>query len=176
MHFFPYILGVLRRFHSEMKYQILFEISPLTLKDDSSAQSTSNGNATKADTKKNPNLRVDLLLRSLEDPNQVIAIVEIKRTGLIRKEDFESLPKSTEQKVIQQTIQAADTRRKNYNPRVRVPVQKDNATWHMKQITACANCTHCPYVALFSWDHILLCEYLTDARGRALTRDHVDVS
>jgi hypothetical protein len=94
-------------------------------------------------------VRLDLCWRSKESGDK-IAVIEFKKRGQIRAEDYEKAIIPAKSKDMNRKLAA--WQKAKTKPR---RLQK-NAVWHTKQVTAYAVRTNCPYVALFNWDHLLL--------------------
>tara|TARA_R110002003_G_scaffold117_19_gene10446 strand:+ start:1338 stop:1865 length:528 start_codon:yes stop_codon:yes gene_type:complete len=93
------------------------------------------------------NLRYDLIFQDKES-GRTIAVLEYKKTGMIKYDDFESGLMSDESSVekVDAAVVAAEAELKLVN----------NADSYSKQISAYSKGAACRHVALFNWDHLLL--------------------
>ncbi|KAH9878095.1 hypothetical protein J1614_003312 [Plenodomus biglobosus] len=106
------------------------------------------------DVTKKPNLRAlryDLVIRY--KGNNVLAIIEYKRQGLIRYQDYHLalVDESTSPEEIRKKQAALDLKPNS-------KLLKCNGLVFSKQLVAHTTRSRCPHIALFNWDHLLVLE------------------
>jgi hypothetical protein len=98
------------------------------------------------------------------DSGSTIVIFEFKRRRLIMEKDFDKA-------IVRHPIIKDDVDQKIKEARRLLgtagreeSLLESNTLWHIKQISAYAARSRCPYITLFNWDHLILYEFKIDIR------------
>ncbi|KAI4632145.1 uncharacterized protein J4E87_001616 [Alternaria ethzedia] len=96
-------------------------------------------------------VRYDLIFKSTADPDKTIAVLEYKRRGLIRYNDFELAIVSNNASLNEIGLRKEKASTGN--------LLKTNGISYCKQVCLYAQISECKHVALFNWQHLLLFDF-----------------